>query len=116
VAGGQKVKVGEQFETRRLDTPLDKIMRSHGGRRSQTRTNRTSGRYVQSRPARGDTSDIAFDATLRTAAPYQKQREKDRDKVAFVVKPDDYMKKSPCAACLQPRTLPCGCFLVNGGS
>jgi len=93
VAGGQKVKVGEQFETRRLDTPLDKIMRSHGGRRSQTRTNRTSGRYVQSRPARGDTSDIAFDATLRTAAPYQKQREKDRDKVAFVVKPDDYMKK-----------------------
>ena len=91
--GGQKVRVGEQFETRRLDTPLDKMMRSHGGRRSQTRTERKRGRYVQSRPANGDVSDIAFDATLRTAAPQQKERKKKQTDVAFVVKPADYMKK-----------------------
>lgn len=91
--GGQTVRVGEQFETRRLDTPLDKMMRSHGGKRSQTRTERKRGRYVQSRPAQGDTSDIAFDATLRAAAPFQKQRKKEPAKVAFVVKPNDYMKK-----------------------
>lgn len=91
--GGQKVKVGEQFETRRLDTPLDKMMRSHGGRRSQTRTERKRGRYVQSRPAHGDVSDIAFDATIRAAAPFQAHREPGSKKVAFIVKPDDYMKK-----------------------
>ncbi len=92
-SGGEKVRVGEQFETRRLDTPLDKMMRSHGGKRSQTRTERKRGRYVQSRPANGDVSDIAFDATLRTAAPQQKERKKKPTNVAFVVKPADYMKK-----------------------
>jgi Mg-chelatase subunit ChlD len=91
--GGQKTKVGEQFDTRRLDTPLDKMMRSHGGRRSQTHTERKRGRYIQARPAGGDLSDIAFDATLRAAAPFQKQRKEKPQKVAFVVKPDDYMKK-----------------------
>ncbi len=69
-------------------------MRSHGGRRSQTRTERKRGRYIQSRPANGDVSDIAFDATLRAAAPFQKSRSKKRPKdIAFVVKPDDLMKK-----------------------
>jgi Mg-chelatase subunit ChlD len=70
------------------------MMRSHGGRRSQTRTERKRGRYIQSRPANGDVSDIAFDATLRAAAPFQKSRSKKRPKdIAFVVKPNDLMKK-----------------------
>jgi magnesium chelatase subunit D len=86
--------VGEEFSPRRLDTPLDKMMRSHSGRRSQTRTERKRGRYVQSRPAHGDISDVAFDATLRAAAPFQKERAKKKPKdIAFVVKSDDLMKK-----------------------
>ncbi|HEX7599727.1 MAG TPA: magnesium chelatase, partial [Polyangia bacterium] len=65
--GGQKVKVGESFTPRKLDTPLDKIMRKHGGRRSRTRVNDKRGHYIQSRNTPGNPYDLAFDATLRAA-------------------------------------------------
>jgi magnesium chelatase subunit D len=93
--GGQKIKVGEAFTPRRLDTPLDKIVRNYGGRRSRTKTDRKRGRYIQARPANGKTNDLAFDATIRAAAPFQKKRkeEENRHKVAFHVKPSDYMRK-----------------------
>jgi len=55
--GGQKIKVGEAFTPRRLDTPLDKIVRNYGGRRSRTKTDRKRGRYIQARPANGKTND-----------------------------------------------------------
>jgi magnesium chelatase subunit D len=86
---------GEEFNPRKLDTPLDKMMRSYAGRRSVTHTERKRGRYIQSRPANGRVDDLAFDATLRAAAPFQKDR-KDilhRDQVAFSIRPGDYMKK-----------------------
>jgi Mg-chelatase subunit ChlD len=86
---------GEEFNPRKLDTPLDKMMRSYAGRRSVTRTERKRGRYIQSRPANGKTNDLAFDATLRAAAPFQKERGeiKKRNRVAFAIRPVDYMKK-----------------------
>ena len=70
-------------------------MRSYAGRRSVTRTERKRGRYIQSRPSHGRVDDLAFDATVRAAAPFQKEREelKNRNHVAFAVKPGDYMKK-----------------------
>jgi Mg-chelatase subunit ChlD len=66
--------VGDTFETKRLDTPLDKMTRERAGKRSYTRTERKRGRYIKSRPAGPHPEDIAFDATLRAAAPYQRQR------------------------------------------
>lgn len=68
-------------------------MRKHGGRRSQTQTDRKRGRYVQSRPANGSAEDLAFDATIRAAAPFQKAREKMREDVAFAVRREDYQRK-----------------------
>ena len=70
-------------------------MRSYAGRRSVTHTERKRGRYIQSRPAAGKTNDLAFDATLRAAAPFQRDRSeiKKRNKVAFAISPNDYMKK-----------------------
>ncbi len=70
-------------------------MRSYAGRRSVTRTERKRGRYIQSRPAQGRLDDLAFDATVRAAAPFQKEREeqKEKNQVAFAVRPGDYMKK-----------------------
>ncbi len=70
-------------------------MRSYAGRRSVTRTERKRGRYIQSRPSQGRVDDLAFDATVRAAAPFQKEREelKNRNHVAFAVRPGDYMKK-----------------------
>ena len=90
--GGEEIAVGENFSPRRLDTPLDRLTRSSGGRRSQTRTDRKSGRYVQARPSPGDPSDLAFDATLRAAAPHQKERRREGG-LALELRPDDYQRK-----------------------
>ena len=45
------------------------------------------------RPAKGSTSDIAFDATIRAAAPYQLRRIDQRQKVAFAILPSDLQRK-----------------------
>jgi len=91
--GGQKLKVGETFQPRKLNTPLDKLTRRHAGRRSLTRTERKHGRYIRARPAGGKTDDVAFDATIRAAAPYQKRRTEQRKKVAFAIRKDDLQRK-----------------------
>jgi magnesium chelatase subunit D len=91
--GGEKVEVGPEFSVRKLDNPLDKMTRRHGGRRSQTRTNRKRGRYIMARPANGKTDDIAFDATIRAAAPYQKRRKEQRKRVAFAIQSSDFQRK-----------------------
>lgn len=72
------VPIGPIFQARRLETPLDKLTRRTAGKRSFTRTNRKRGRYVQSRPVEGRVTDLAFDATLRAAAPYQRRRQHGR--------------------------------------
>jgi magnesium chelatase subunit D len=87
------VKTGEAFAPRKLDTPLDKLTRKNAGRRSQTRTERKRGRYIMARPAHGKTSDIAFDATIRAAAPYQKRRTDKRKRLAFAIEPGDLQRK-----------------------
>ena len=69
------------------------MIRQHGGRRSRTHTDRKRGRYIQARPAAGDKTDLAFDATIRAAAPYQSRRMEQRKKVAFAVQPMDYQRK-----------------------
>ena len=66
--GGNKTALGEEFRARKLNTPLDKLTRNAAGRRSTTRTDRKRGRYIQSRPMHGRVEDLAFDATMRTAA------------------------------------------------
>lgn len=90
--GGQKVKTGETFAPRKLDTPLDKLTRKNAGRRSRTRTDRKRGRYIMARPANGST-DIAFDATIRAAAPFQSQRSEQRKRMAFAIEKHDLQKK-----------------------
>ncbi len=80
---------------RRLDTPLDRIARRLRGRRSRTHTDRKRGRYIQARPAGDKTDDIAFDATLRAAAPYQLDRGEQRTQfhVAYAIKREDLQRK-----------------------
>jgi len=85
--------VGETFNPRKLDTALDKLTRRRGGRRSRTYTERKRGRYIQARPSPGQADDLAFDATLRAAAPFQKRRAAQRQEVAFAVCPDDFQRK-----------------------
>jgi magnesium chelatase subunit D len=71
------------------------MTRQQSGRRSYTHTDRKRGRYIQSRPAGDRTDDIAFDATLRAAAPYQKAREdqKRESGMAYALKRSDLQRK-----------------------
>jgi magnesium chelatase subunit D len=46
-----------------------------------------------SRPASGKLDDIAFDATMRAAAPHQKKRAKQRQRVAFAIQKPDLQRK-----------------------
>ncbi len=93
--GGQRpVRIGQTFQPRRLDTPLDRLTRQKAGRRSLTRTNRKRGRYVRARPAGDHPDDIAFDATLRQAAPHQKKRrESEASDLALLVHKEDLQRK-----------------------
>jgi magnesium chelatase subunit D len=91
--GGQDVKANEEFAPRKIDNPLDKLTRRQSGRRTRTRTDRKRGRYIQARPATGRPSDIAFDATLRAAAPHQINREEQRKEVAFAIQRQDLQEK-----------------------
>jgi magnesium chelatase subunit D len=45
------------------------------------------------RPANGKTNDLAFDATLRAAAPFQKERQEQRKQVAFAIQREDLQRK-----------------------
>jgi len=85
------VEVGRDFDVRRLQTPLDKMTRTQAGKRSYTRTDRKRGRYIQARPARDRIRDVAFDATLRAAAPHQLKR--NRKNLAFAIERQDIQEK-----------------------
>jgi len=83
--------VGETFKPRKIKTPLDKISRRTAGKRSYTITTRKRGRYIYARPAQGEYKDIALDATIRQAAPFQIQRASAHTAVA--IRDDDLQRK-----------------------
>lgn len=91
--GGDEVKVGESFKPRKLEGQIDRLTRRQTGRRTRTETNRKRGRYIKAAPAREKETDIALDATLRAAAPFQQSRSEQRQKVAFAVQPSDLQRK-----------------------
>lgn len=82
---------GEIFEVCKwLDNDNTRLKINKGsGRRSLVKTGTFQGRYVKS--IMGEGADIAFDATIRAAAPYQKTREKNG--LAFVIKKSDFRQK-----------------------
>jgi magnesium chelatase subunit D len=91
--GGDKVKVGQPFTPRKIASPLDGLARKPRGRRTRTRSSQKRGRYIMARPARGKADDLAFDATLRAAAPFQKRRQERLQEVAFAIEPSDFQRK-----------------------
>ncbi len=71
----QVFKIGDPLSVPTQDVRFarDSLNRSSGGRRTLTTTNNKTGRYVKATSVRKN-NDLAFDATLRAAAPFQKQR------------------------------------------
>ncbi|TDA64025.1 MAG: putative cobaltochelatase [Clostridia bacterium] len=90
VAGEALFTVGEPFPVRRIEHHRDRVWRKGSGRRSRTRTPVKVGRYVRA-TLRRERHDLAFDATLRAAAPYQGRRA--RDGLAVVIEPPDIREK-----------------------
>jgi magnesium chelatase subunit D len=83
--------IGNVFQTRRVESPMDRLTRRTAGKRSTTRTSRKRGRYTHARPAGGDLTDIALDATIRTAALQQADREGEPGTLTIL--PHDVQKK-----------------------
>lgn len=71
----------------------DKIYRRKvSGRRIPTLSLRNNGKYVRDCLPKGGIKDIALDATIRAAAPYQNDRKADSD-LAVVIKTQDIREK-----------------------
>lgn len=71
---GDVQEVGTTFAVRKLGLGrTDEIPRTGSGRRSRSRSASKQGRYVKSTLPRGR-NDLALDATIRAAAPYQSLR------------------------------------------
>jgi magnesium chelatase subunit D len=87
----QVFEIGDPFLVKNLHRDRDRLIRKAAGKRSTSQTSKHQGRYVKSRPAR-EATDIAFDATLRVAAPYQRSRRNDED-LALTIRRWDLQQK-----------------------
>jgi Mg-chelatase subunit ChlD len=85
------VDTGQTFQVRLFTAHRVNKPHKTAGRRIQARTDRKRGHYIQARLSAGDYSDIAFDATIRAAAPLQTQR--DHGEMAVVIADNDLHKK-----------------------
>ena len=74
-----------------IEPSKDRKPKKGSGKRSLTMTDLMQGQYVRAEIPKAKTSDIAFDATLRAAAPYQKARPSNG--CAVVIRKDDLRSK-----------------------
>ncbi|MCW4044369.1 MAG: putative cobaltochelatase [Candidatus Bathyarchaeota archaeon] len=91
----QVFEAASPYPVKRLATPvLDQMKRSNRGRRSKSRSSSKTGRYVASAIPKGKVSDLAFDATLRAAAPFQNRRKKESGSAcALLIENSDLREK-----------------------
>lgn len=82
---------GESYQVKQLTPEFLRADRKGSGRRSKTFTSSKQGRYIKSTIPHEKTTDLAFDATLRAAAPYQLTREKNGNSVT--IHESDFRKK-----------------------
>lgn len=78
--------IGEPFKVKKIMNNKDRLLRKGSGKRSNTKTKSKAGRYIRSTMNR-ENNDLALDATLRAAAPYQICR--NRNDVAIAIESSD---------------------------
>lgn len=74
-----------------LDLGKDRNIRRGSGKRSTTKTDLKQGRYVRAEIPKVKVEDLAFDATIRAAAPFQRMREDNG--CALNIKSEDLRQK-----------------------
>ncbi|MDQ1275211.1 MAG: magnesium chelatase subunit [Euryarchaeota archaeon] len=82
---------GGSYQIKQLTPEFLRADRKGSGRRSKTLTSSKQGRYIKSTIPHEKTTDLAFDATLRAAAPYQLTREKNGNSI--IIHESDFRKK-----------------------
>lgn len=82
--------VGKPFSIKRISQEKDRQARRGSGRRSRTKTDSGMGRYVKS-TSHNRRSDLAIDATIRAAAPFQHSRKPNG--LALVIENSDIREK-----------------------
>lgn len=83
--------MGGSYQIKQFSPEFRRDNRNGSGRRSKTLTKSKQGRYIKSAIPHEKTPDLAFDATLRAAAPYQLVREKNGNPI--IVHESDFRKK-----------------------
>ncbi|MBV1818356.1 magnesium chelatase subunit D family protein [Clostridium cochlearium] len=84
--------IGRIFTVKSLDIkPMDRKKHKGSGKRSKTKTDSKQGRYIRYTLPKEKLQDVAFDATLRAAAPYQRLR--DKKGLAVVIDKSDFREK-----------------------
>jgi magnesium chelatase subunit D len=76
LVGEATVPPGATFPVAPLEVPPDRQAKKAPGSRTRARSEDRTGRYVRPTPHQAGLPDLAIDATLRAAAPYQVLREK----------------------------------------
>ena len=83
--------MGESYQIKQFAPEFHRSNRKGSGRRSKTLTGSKQGRYIKSAIPHEKTTDLAFDATLRAAAPFQFVRENNGN--AIIIHSSDFRKK-----------------------
>ncbi len=84
--------IGRTFIVRNLDIRMmDRKKRKGEGKRIRTKTDTKKGQYIRYKAPKDKLQDIAFDATLRAAAPYQSIR--DKNGLAVTIESSDFREK-----------------------
>ena len=84
--------IGRTFIVRNLNIKaIDRKKRKGDGKRIKTKTDAKKGQYIKSMIPQHKINDLAFDATLRAAAPFQSVREKNG--LAVSIRSEDIREK-----------------------
>ena len=89
--GEVTVAPGATFPVKPLDLPHDRQVKKAPGTRTRAVSDDTTGRYVRPTLSKSGPPDLALDATLRAAAPYQAVRE--RGNLALAIREPDLRYK-----------------------
>jgi magnesium chelatase subunit D len=83
---------GDLFSVRKIALPRDRRVRKASGKRSQSRSSDRRGRYVRAVQTE-KTTDVAFDATVRAAAPHQPRRRSEAAAAGIVGAPALHLER-----------------------